>query len=200
MNEQEFITIKKAVKAYGISSITLRRWDEKGKIKSFRTPTNLRMFRIKDLESVLNINRDETEKQKVIYTRVSSNKQKDDLTRQIKFIQKQFPSHTIISDVGSGINYSRKGLQTILELAMSNKLSEVVVAHKDRLTRFGFELIEFVIKYNGGKIIVLDEKKHKSTEQELADDLLNIIHVFNCRKMGRRRYSSKNTESETESE
>ena len=95
-------------------------------------------------------------------------------------------------------DYRKKGLQTILDKAMRGQLAEVVVAHKDRLVRFGYELIEFVILQNGGKIIIAGEEKHKSSEEELADDLLNIIHVFNCRQMGKRRYNYKNKENKIE--
>jgi putative resolvase len=196
MNNNEFITIKKAVKTFGISSVTFRRWDALGKIKSYRTPTNIRMFRINDIKNVLNITCNENEREKIIYIRVSSAKQKNDLARQLTFLQQQYPTHTVISDIGSGINYKKKGLQTLLDKAMRGQLAEVVVAHKDRLVRFGFELIEFVIQQNGGKIIIAGEEKHKSTEEELAEDLLNIIHVFNCRQMGKRRYTRKNKEVE----
>jgi predicted site-specific integrase-resolvase len=84
--------------------------------------------------------------------------------------------------------FKRKGLQTILELSMSGNLGEVVVSHKDRLSRFAFELIEWIIKRNRGTLVVLDRSEHQSGQQELAEDLLSIVTVFNCRNMGRRRY------------
>jgi len=125
---------------------------------------------------------------------VSSNKQRDDLERQSKYLRDKYPTYTIISDIGSGINYNREGLKKILELSMSNKLSEVVVAHKDRLARFGFELIEYIFKFNGTKLTIDNQnnEKPKSDSEELSDDLLSIIHVFSCRQMGKRRYNNKN--------
>ena len=130
------------------------------------------------------------QKQKICYCRVSSHHQKDDLKRQITFMQSQFPTYTIIQDIGSGINWKRSGLTSILELAMQGKLQEVVVAHRDRLCRFAFELIQWLLEINGVQLVVLNQEI-QSTEQELAEDLLSIIHVFACRKMGKRRYQKK---------
>lgn len=76
---------------------------------------------------------------------------------------------------------------------MSGELKELVVAHKDRLSRFGYELVEWIITSNGGKITILDEEIHKSTEQELAEDLLSIVHIYSCKQMGKRRYNKDTT-------
>jgi predicted site-specific integrase-resolvase len=97
----------------------------------------------------------------------------------------------LVTDVGSGINWKRKGLKTILEQAMQGNISEVVVAQRDRLCRFAFELLEWVLRTNKVKLVVLDEEKGSSTEQELAEDILSIIHVYSCRKMGGGRYKNK---------
>lgn len=194
----KIITIQKAVKTYGVSVDTLRRWADQGSLPCWRSPNNVRMFRQTDLEKFFNVHSDQIEQSKqIVYCRVSSSKQRDDLQRQIDFMQKRYPDHIVISDIGSGINFRRKGLQTILDTCLRRELKEVVVAHKDRLCRFGFELIEHVITASGGRIIVLDDENHKSEEQELSDDLLSIVHVFNCRQMGRRRYN-KSTDSKSE--
>ena len=128
-----------------------------------------------------------------IYTRVSSKKQMDDLSRQIIYIQSkhtQYTSYTTLSDIGSGINFKRKGLQTILDSCLQGLIGEVVIAHRDRLSRFGFELIKCFITKAGGTITVLDDDGHKSTEQELAEDLLSIVHIYSCKQMGKRSYKS----------
>jgi predicted site-specific integrase-resolvase len=128
-----------------------------------------------------------------IYTRVSSRKQSDDLERQIEFIKSQKPeyniSYKLISDIGSGINFKRQGLITILDTCLQNNIGEVVIAHKDRLSRFGFDLIKLIIEKAGGKITIINDERNKSTEQELAEDLLSIIHIYSCRQMGKRKYT-----------
>ncbi|MEY3289767.1 MAG: hypothetical protein RLZZ419_2009 [Pseudomonadota bacterium] len=116
----------------------------------------------------------------ICYCRVSSYKQKDDLEGQIAFMLERYPKAEIIKDIGSGLNFKRKGLKTILERAMRGEQLTVVVAHRDSLARFGSELIRFVIEHNAGQLVVLSED-HLSPEVELTRDLLNIIHVFSCR-------------------
>jgi predicted site-specific integrase-resolvase len=192
MNEEaKYITIKKATKMYGITSSAFRKWDREGILKSCRTPGNIRIYDKADIEKTLNINRNGSEKKRYIYCRVSSEKQRNDLERQEEFLRSMYPEYDIIKDVGSGINFKRKGLRTILERSIKGLVEEVVVAYKDRLARFGFDIIEFIINKGGGQITVLNNEKHKSTEQELSEDLLAIIHVFNCKQMGRRRYCIK---------
>jgi predicted site-specific integrase-resolvase len=160
------------------------------------------MYRRTDLETALGIIRDTGQgiRQNFCYCRVSSAKQKDDLERQSSYLGSLYPQYCIIKDVGSGINFSRKGLLAILECAMQKQIGEVVVAYKDRLSRFAFELIETIVRKGGGKITVLDNQQYKSKEDELSEDLLAIVHVFSCRKMGQRRYSSEKSQVEDSSE
>ena len=207
MSTSQVLTIQKACKLYGVRSDTLRRWADSGHIHSWRSPNNTRMFRSTDLETFFNSPRIENNKlrKKIVYARVSSLKQRDDLQRQIDLLTQHYPNHIVIQDIGSGINFKRKGLRSLLDACMSGEVEEVVVAHKDRLCRFGFELFHYIITKQGGKIIVLDEENNKSTNEELAEDLLSIIHVFNCRQMGRRRYnksveSSNISDDETEND
>ena len=114
----------------------------------------------------------------------------DDLKRQSDFLRRECPDHILVTDIGSGVNWKRKGLQTILEGAIQGRISEVVVAHRDRLCRFAFELLDFLFHSLGVELIVLDKEEGKSNEQELTDDIISIIHIFSCRNMGRRRYST----------
>jgi predicted site-specific integrase-resolvase len=97
----------------------------------------------------------------------------------------------LVADVGSGINWKRKGLTYLLEQSMQGNISEIVVAHKDRLCRFAFELLSFIFKQNNTQLIVLNQETSESNSRELADDILSIIHVYSCRAMGKRRYSNK---------
>ena len=132
---------------------------------------------------------------KVCYARVSSKKQMDDLDRQKDFFRCNYPNHIVVSDVASGINWKRKGLLSLLESSMRGDISEVVVAHRDRLSRFAFELLEWIFRKNGVELVVLNRNDNQSEEQELSDDVMSIIHVYSCRKNGKRRYKTnqKNT-------
>ena len=122
----------------------------------------------------------------------------DDLLRQTEYLQQRRPeyaSYVSITDVASGINFKRKGLQTILDACLQGTIGELVVAHRDRLCRFGFELVESIVRKAGGQITVLDNDGNKSGEQELAEDLLSIIHVYSCKQMGKRSYSNRVSKS-----
>lgn len=189
--ESDFVTTKEACKILGVTPTTLRTWDKKGKISAIRTPTNIRRYNRKDIYRIIGRCYDNEEKKRLLYCRVSSKKQVDDLARQKDFLQQKFPDHSLVTDIGSGLNWKRRGLRRILECAMSGNLEEVVVAHKDRLCRFAYELIEWIIISNGGRIIVLNKDDEASKEQELAEDILSIVHVFSCRQMGCRRYKNE---------
>ena len=195
--ESEYITIKKASQIFGLSASVLRKWENEGILQGSRTPGGVRIFSRSALKKALGFDANALPaKRNFCYCRVSSKKQCDDLERQSDFLRSLHPEYTLIKDVGSGINFSRKGLQTILDAAMQRNIGEVVVAYRDRLARFGFDLIESLVEKGGGKIRVLDQQQFRSREDELAQDLLAIIHVFNCRQMGRRRYSHTQSQSE----
>ena len=138
------------------------------------------------------------------YCRVSSNKQKDDLERQTENMEKYLSTlgceYEIIQDIGSGINYTKKGLRDLLKRINSKEISKVIVFHKDRLLRFGFELIEFMANLNGCEIEVLDSTE-KSEQEELVEDLVQIITVFSCKLQGKRANKTRKLIEElTESE
>jgi len=193
MNNEGFISTKETRKLLGVTTKTLINWSKTGKINIIKSPSGIRLNSIKDIQNILGCNIDIKEKKKIVYCRVSSNKQKDDLERQKDFFRHEYPDHLLVEDIGSGINWKRKGLKTILEQSMQGNISEIVVAHRDRLCRFGFELVQWILEINGVKLIVLDRENNKSHDQELTDDILSIIHVYSCRQMGRRRYTvSKN--------
>jgi predicted site-specific integrase-resolvase len=126
----------------------------------------------------------------ICYCRVSSPKQRYDLERQVKFMREQYPGAEVVKDVGSGRYAKRRGLKSLLERAMRGEQLKIVVAHRDRLARFGFELIEWIIQQSGGRVVVL-KQTNLSPEQELTNDLLNILHVFSCRMHGLRNYKKQ---------
>jgi predicted site-specific integrase-resolvase len=197
-SESEYLQSRKACEYSGLGYQTLRNYAEQGKIKTYRTPSGQRMYNKSCLKAFIGDGHAD-ERKKVIYCRVSSKKQLDDLERQCNSLQSSHPNHILIKDCGSGINYKRKGLQTILEWSMQGKLEEIVVAHKDRMCRFGFELIEFICSKNNTRIIILDKEEHQSSDQELAEDIMSIITVFACKQMGKRKYkiNNKNEEDKT---
>ena len=127
-------------------------------------------------------------KRKIIYARVSYVGQINDLERQIKLLKEKYPKHELIKDVGSGLNMNRKGLRKIIDYAITGDIEEVVVVYKDRLTRYGYELIEDLIKkYSNGRIILLDDKK-KEAKEELVEDVLQIMNIFVAKINGMRKY------------
>jgi len=125
------------------------------------------------------------EKEKIIYSRVSSAHQKEDLERQVRDLTDAYPGHRIIRDIGSGLNFNRKGLQTLLELIINRRVQQIVVAHKDRLCRFGFDLFDFLCRSFEVRLVV-HYREETSSEQELSEDLLAIINFFVAKNNGRR--------------
>lgn len=123
------------------------------------------------------------------YCRVSSNKQKDDLQRQVEsmdsYLSSKYQNFEVIQDVGSGINYTKRGLRLLLRKICNREVERIVVFYKDRLLRFGFELVEYVATLNGCEIEVLDSTE-KTEQQELVEDLVQIITVFSCKLHGKR--------------
>ncbi|MBS3026395.1 MAG: IS607 family transposase [Dolichospermum sp. DET50] len=180
-----YIPLRKAVEFLGLHPNTLRRYADEGKIKSIKNPAGQRLY---DVESYVN---GSSEQATIIcYCRVSSSKQRDDLDRQIAYMQSLYPEAEIIKDIGSGINFKRKGLQSLLDKLLRGDKFTLVVACRDRLARFGFELIQYMVEQNGGQIVVLDATVH-CPNTELTQDLLSILHVFSCRMHGLRKYSKK---------
>jgi predicted site-specific integrase-resolvase len=106
----------------------------------------------------------------------------------------EFPNHRIVTDIASGINWKRKGLKTILESAMHGTCGQVVVAHRDRIARFGFELIEWILRTNGANLMVQHKDMDAAPEIELAEDIIAITTVFACKHYGKRRYAKKSND------
>eukprot|EP00953_Heterococcus_sp_UTEX-ZZ885_P008858 5265-Heterococcus_DN1.PRE.10 len=179
------------VKQFNVSHTTLRRWADDGKIKSIRTAGG--HFRY-DSSSLGQQEEEKDAKFKFVYCRVSSPKQKEDLKRQEDSFKSSRPDHTIIKDIGSGLNYKRKGFLFLVDKILSGSVEEVVVAHRDGLCRFSFELFEWICKRADTKLVVIDQEIH-STERELSEDLMAIVHVFSCRHHGMRRYTKKHSSS-----
>ena len=178
------LTSKKACERLGIHPNTLRKWADDGKINHIRTPHGQRLYDVDGFLSRMGT------RARIVYCRVSSRNQRDDLKSQIEFMRVRFPDHEFIEDLGSGLNFKRKGFNSLLERILSGTVEEVVVAHKDRLMRFGFDMLQSIAAKFSCRIVVLENPQLAPTT-ELVQDLLAIIHVFSCRLYGLRKYSSK---------
>lgn len=185
----KYYSINKFSKILGVSAQTLRNWDNNGKLHPHHTSTNgYRYYSHEQLNQVMNI-KPNLDRIVIGYCRVSSNKQKDDLERQVEnmklYLTAQGKPFEIITDIGSGINYKKKGLRELIKLITQNKVDKIVVLYKDRLLRFGFELVEYIASLYGCEIEIIDNTE-KSEQQELVEDLVQIITVFSC-KLQRKR-------------
>lgn len=186
----KYYTIHEFSKLVGKTPQTLRNWDKRGLLIPHHTGANgYRYYSHEQLKQVLNIKEDKKSKVIIGYCRVSSYKQKDDLQRQVEnmklYLDKQNKSYEIIEDIGSGINYTKKGLRTLLRKIVNDEVEKVVVLYKDRLLRFGFELVEYIANLYGCEIEVIDSTE-KTEQQELVEDLVQIITVFSCKLQGKR--------------
>ena len=203
-DETKLYKISEASEILGIGPAILRRWDANGEIKTVRTPGGIRLF---DISSIQIHNSNKQAKQAIVlYSRVSSAKQKQDLNRQKDYVRAGISAVEQagfdileISDVGSGINFKRPGLLRILGLVKEGKVSKIVVASKDRLARFGFELIQWLCTEFKTQIVVLDTED-TTPESELGNDLMAIVQVYCCRWNGRRRYKTCNKNQSDEIE
>ena len=185
----KYYSINKFSKILGVSAQTLRNWDKKGKLHPHHTSSNgYRYYSHEQLNQVMNI-KPNLDRIVIGYCRVSSNKQKDDLERQIEnmklYLTAQGKPFEIISDIGSGIDYKKKGLKELMKRISQNKVDKVVVFYKDRLLRFGFELVEYIASLYDCDIEIIDHTE-KTEQQEIVEDLVQIITVFSCKLQGKR--------------
>ena len=186
----EYVKRKEALKILGISYPTLYKLADKKEIETIKVGDNM-LYNLNKYLRERNVN----VKEKIVYCRVSSLKQKEDLERQIEYMKTKYPNHRIIKDIGSGLNYNRKGLNEIIELGINGKVEEVVIAYKDRLARFGYEIIENIIKkYSGGKIIIINKEEEKTPQVEITKDLISIMNVYVAKINGLRKYKKNMTE------
>ena len=184
----------------GVSVKTLQRWDRDGILKANRTPTNRRYYTYDQYLQFKGIQTENDIRDTVIYARVSTRNQKDDLQNQVEFL-KQFCNakgiivNQCVEDFGSGLNYNRKKWNKLLDEVMENKIKTIVISNKDRFIRFGYDWFEkFCEKFNTKIIIVNNETL--SPNEELVQDIISILHVFSCRLYGLRKYKNQIKEDE----
>jgi putative resolvase len=184
------LTPQEAATLLGVTVRTLHRWELDGKIKSTRTAGGHRRYDISDL-----ISNKSGSQLTVGYARVSSHDQKDDLTRQVLVLESYCAKHgwgfEVIQDLGSGMNYKKKGLIRLIKLITSYQVERLVLTHKDRLLRFGSDLIFTLCEQFGTEVIIINRSDDSTFEEDLASDVLEIITVFSARLYGSRSHKNK---------
>jgi excisionase family DNA binding protein len=184
------LTVSEAAKLKGVSTKTLYRWEEEGKLHPERTEGGHRRY---DLAQLLGIKAELS--YTVAYCRVSSHDQKEDLKRQRQVLELFCAQHgwqlEIIEDLGSGLNYSKRGLQRLIRMITSNQVERLVLTHKDRLLRFGSELIFSLCEHFGTEVVIINRTEDSFFEEDLANDVLEIITVFSARLYGSRSHKNK---------
>ena len=191
----KYYSSKTVTKLLGVTAQTLRNWDKEGKLKPSYIKSN--GYRYYSEESILSYTQERKTKKNlnvIGYARVSSKKQIDDLERQVnnikEYLSSKYETYDIITDIGSGINYNKPGLLKLIEKINKKEVDLIVVLYKDRLLRFGFELVEHFANLNNVKIEVLD-KIDKNQDEELVEDLVQIITVFSSKLQGKRKNKTK---------
>ena len=192
---------KEFAELLNVSVKTLQRWDREKTLVANRTPTNRRYYTYDQYLQFKGIGRDTDSRKIVIYTRVSTRNQTDDLENQVDFLQqyvnaKGLIADDIVRDYGSGLNYNRKKWNQLLNEVMENKIKVIFISHKDRFVRFGFDWFEkFCNKFNVEIVVVKNEKL--SPHEELVQDIVSILQVFSCRLYGLRKYKKQIEGDET---
>jgi putative resolvase len=182
----QHVTPKEAAKILGVHVSSLRRWENEGKLKAIRTPGGQRRFIIEEVEKIAGMPRTI---RTVCYGRVSTPGHQDDLQRQLEHLRTRYSEAEVISEVGSGLNFKRKKFLSILERIIDGDIQRLVVAHPDRLVRFGFELVKWLCTKFECELVVFNDRK-LSPDQELVQDMLSIIHCFSSRLLALRKYKS----------
>jgi len=188
---ERLYTMKEASKLLGVHIRTIQKWDKQGKIRCVRTIGGKRRVPESEIKRILEIH----EEKKIIgYARVSSYTQRDDLETQIELIENYAKEEgwkiDILKDIGSGLKEDRKNFKKLLKMVMDREVSKVIVAYPDRLTRFGFKILEEFFKSYGTEIIVIN-KEDKSPQEELVEDLITIISHFAGKLYGMRSHKYK---------
>ena len=189
----QLLSIGKAAKMLGVSIITLRRWEKSGKLNSSsRTFGNHRRYSYQKLHSLLHKKR---ELKTICYSRVSSHDQKNDLIRQNQKLLNYSESNGYsniesIMDLGSGLNYKKKGLTRLINMIMQKEISHIIINHKERLLRFGSELLFNICKINKIDVIIIEEKE-KDFNQELTENVIELMTVFCAKLYGSRSHKNR---------
>jgi len=186
--ENNFVSRQEVVNQLGIHFHTVHAMAKRGELETIQIGTRKKYNVTKYLRDN-NIKQPEEKKINICYCRVSSQKQKEDLNRQILKMHELYPDCRIISDIASGLNFKRKGLNEIIDLAITGKLNSLIIFHKDRLARFGYDMIEMILeKYSNAKIIILNKSQQKEPFEEITEDVMAIMNIYVAKINGMRKY------------
>jgi len=189
----KLLKLGEAAKMINITEKTLQKWDKTGKLVAKRTKNNRRYYTEEQINDFLGIETPQKPVgETVIYARVSSHNQKDDLASQIEFVtsyanERNYKVDRVIKEIGSGLNYKRKKWNALLLDISNGVVTKVIVSHKDRFVRFGFVWFESFLNQHGCELEVI-RREATTAEEEMVQDLISIIHVFSCRLYGLRKY------------
>lgn len=193
----EYMSISKAAEYLNVAKSTLRNWEAEGLITPLRTASNQRRYTKEMLDEVLQGNIKAAKPKKLLtigYCRVSSGHQKEDLQRQKDVVSRYCEVNgyqfKIIQDVGSGLNYKKKGLTELINMICKKQCERVVVNYQDRLVRFGFEMIETICQANDVDLVVINQTDNVDLNSELVEDVLSIITVFSAKLYGKRSHQN----------
>lgn len=187
---ERLVSIGEAASALGVSITTLRRWEVSGKLVPEHTAGGHRRYDLAKLRPEMFRTDVEANRRTVAYARVSSHDQKDDLERQKQVLEiycaRQGWTFEVIADLGSGMNYHKKGLKRLLNMILADEVGRLVITHKDRLLRFGAELVFAICEAKQVEVVILNQGEDTTFEEDLAKDVLEIITVFSARLYGSR--------------
>ena len=192
---ETLISIGKVAAICGVTIQTVRNWSKRGQLKEYRTIGGHRRYNQEEVKPILGI--EDQVRSTIIYSRVSSYDQREDLKRQTEKLknycrEKKISRVETIEDIGSGLNYQKKGLKKLIRKVLNNEVSRVIVNYKDRLVRFGLDILKEIFKHSKVELLVLNEEAEKTFETELVEDVLAILTVFTSKIYGKRSHSRKN--------
>lgn len=187
---ERIVGIGEAAEFLGVSITTLRRWEAEGRLAAEHTAGGHRRYDLAKLRPEMFRAAEKFSRRTIAYARVSSHDQKDDLERQKQVLElycaQQGWTFDLVSDLGSGMNYHKKGLRRVLDAVIDGGVGRLVITHKDRLLRFGAELVFAICEAKEVEVVILNKGEDTTFEQDLAKDVLEIITVFSARLYGSR--------------
>jgi len=186
--------IGKVAEFFGVTTQSIRDWTRQGRLEAIRTFGGHRRYSLEEIENKLGIENEN--KKTVLYSRVSAHDQKEDLVRQKEelknYSEKQKISNVIeISEIGSGLNYQKRGLKKLLKLILNSSVKQVVVSYKDRLMRFATQILEQVCAAKNVEIVILNERPEKKFEEAVVEDVLSVLTVYCAKIYGRRSHERR---------
>ncbi|QKE50207.1 DNA polymerase family X [Faustovirus] len=197
----DFVSISEACKYYKVKPQTLRLWAKKGKIEFIKEKNKPRRYKLGQRPAYGEETVKEEvkkEKLKIIYGRVSSRKQSEDLERQVEFLKERYPNHQIKKEIGSGANSRRKEFRWILQQLFEGNIEEVIISYPDRWTRTGYEFFEWLFTYFGAKLVYVEDRLKVSKEQKLTEELMGLLTSYTAKIHGRRKYRNKKNTDKVE--